>query len=284
MNTNMEICDAHGGTGRGGGREGRGGCGCGPFQTGHWWSTDGQEQFTNGGHGARGGRGKQRGGRRGGSVDSRQYDSLPSALSTGAVTSISTGAAPAFSTGALAASAAVFMCTDASIATGSPAAAAIATGAGATITTFAGATIATGAIANTAAVSTGAFAVTAAVFMGVPALPPPRGRQTSDHPLDAEKDISTAASAIASAAGTTSTGIASATVEYDSLSRRAQMIILMDRKASNASTESLSASYIKNMYDSVMRQCDAIIVEVVREKPSTLKDIGTVDKVPLTLV
>ena len=112
---------------------------------------------------------------------------------------------------------------------------------------FAGATTATGAIANTAAVSTGA------VFMGIPSLPPPPGRQTSDHSLDAEQDISTAASAIASAAGATSMGTASATVEYDSLSRRAQMIILMDRNASNASNESLSASYVKNMYDSVMR-------------------------------
>jgi len=126
---------------------------------------------------------------------------------------------------------------------------------------FAGATTATGAIANTAAVSTGA------VFMGIPTLPPPPGRQTSDHSLDAEQDISTAASAIASTAGATSMGTAPATVEYNSLSRRAQMIILMDRNASNASNESLSASYIKNIYDSVMRQRDAIIAEVVREKP-----------------
>jgi len=110
-------------------------------------------------------------------------------------------------------------------------------------------------------------AASAAVFMGVPALPPPRGRQTSDHSLDAEQDISTAASAVASAAGATSMGTASATVEYDSLSRRAQMIIPMDRNASNASNESLSASYVKNMYDSVMRQRGAIIAEVVREKP-----------------
>jgi len=104
--------------------------------------------------------------------------------------------------------------------------------------------------------------------MGVPALPPPRGRQTSDHSFDAEQDISTATSAVASAAGATSMGTASATVEYDSLSRRAhQMIILMDRNASNASNESLSTSYVKNMYDSVMRQRGAIIAEVVREKP-----------------
>jgi hypothetical protein len=181
---------------------------------------------------------------------------------------VSTGAAATFSTGAPAASAAVSTCTDATIATGAPATAAIATGAGATITTFAGATIATGAIANTAAVSTGAIAASAAVFMGVPALPPPRGRQTSDHPLDAERDISTAASAVAtSAAIATSTGTASAAVEYDTLSRRAQMIILMDRNASNASNESLSASYVKNMYDSIMRQRNAIIAEVVKEKP-----------------
>jgi len=130
-------------------------------------------------------------------------------------------------------------------ATGAPAAAAIATGAGATITTFAGATIATSAIANTAAVSTGAFAASAVVFMaGVPALPPPRGRQTSDHHLDANQDISTAASAIASAAGAASMSTASATVEYDSLSRRAQMIILIDWNASNTSNESLSTLYI----------------------------------------
>ena len=45
------------------------------------------------------------------------------------------------------------------------------------------------------------------------------------------------------------------------------MIILMDRNASNASNESLSASYVKNIYDSVMRQRGAIIAEVVREKP-----------------
>ncbi len=62
----MEIGDAHGVTGREGGCEGRGGCGRGTFQTGRWRSTDGQEQFINGGRGARGGRGKQRGGRRGG--------------------------------------------------------------------------------------------------------------------------------------------------------------------------------------------------------------------------
>ena len=45
------------------------------------------------------------------------------------------------------------------------------------------------------------------------------------------------------------------------------MIILMDRNASNTSNESLSALYVKNMYDSVMRQRDAIIAEVVKEKP-----------------
>ena len=185
---------------------------------------------------------------------------------------VSTGAAAAFSTGASAASATVSTstCTDATIVvTGAPAAAAIPTGALATITPFTGATIATGAIANTAAVSTGAFtASAAAVFMGAPAvLPPPQGRQTY-HPLDTEQDISTAASAVTCAAGATSTGTAaSAAVEYDSLSRRAQMIILMDRNASNASNESLSASYIKNMYDSIMRQRNAIIAEVVKEKP-----------------
>ena len=66
--------------------------------------------------------------------------------------------------------------------------------------------------------------------MGVPVLPPPQSRQTSYHPLDTEQDISTAASTIASAAGATSMGTASATVECDSLSRRAQMIILMDSR------------------------------------------------------
>ena len=272
MNTNMDIGDAHEGRGRGGGRGGRGrgqghGRGRGPFRTGRWQSTDGQEQSTNGGRGARGGRGTQRGGRRGGSVDSRQY-ALPSALSgTGAATSVvSTGAAAAFSTGASAESATVSTCTVVTIVTGAPAAAAIATGAGATITMFTGATIATGAIANTAAISTGAFTASAAVFMGVPVLPPPQSRQTSYHPLDTEQDISTAASAVTSAAGATSTGTASAAVEYDSLSRRAQMIILMDRNASNASNESLSASYVKSMYDSIMRQHNAIIAEVVKEK------------------
>ena len=45
------------------------------------------------------------------------------------------------------------------------------------------------------------------------------------------------------------------------------MIILMDRNASNASNESLSASYVKSMYDSIMRQRNAIIAEVVKEKP-----------------
>jgi hypothetical protein len=45
-----------------------------------------------------------------------------------------------------------------------------------------------------------------------------------------KQDISTAASTIASAAGATSMGTASATVECDSLSRRAQMIILMDSR------------------------------------------------------
>ena len=102
--------------------------------------------------------------------------------------------------------------------------------------------------------------------MSIPARPPPRARQTSDHPLDTKQDISTAASAIASAAGTTSLGTASAAVEYDSLSCRAQMIILMDRNASNALNESLSASYVKSMYDSIMRQHNAIIAEVVKEK------------------
>ena len=40
----------------------------------------------------------------------------------------------------------------------------------------------------------------------------------------------------------------------------------MDRNASRASNESLSASYIKNMCDAVMRQHNAIIAEVVKEK------------------
>jgi DNA polymerase elongation subunit (family B) len=45
------------------------------------------------------------------------------------------------------------------------------------------------------------------------------------------------------------------------------MIILMDRNASNASNESLSALYVKSMYDSIMRQHNVIIAEVVKEKP-----------------
>jgi hypothetical protein len=89
---------------------------------------------------------------------------------------------------------------------------------------FTGATIATGAIANTASVSTGAFTVSAAIFMCVPRFILPGGRQTSDHSLYTEQDISTAASAVATAF---------TAIEYDSLSRRAQMIILMERNASN---------------------------------------------------
>jgi len=45
----------------------------------------------------------------------------------------------------------------------------------------------------------------------------------------------------------------SAPVEYDSLSHWAQMIVLMDRNASSGSNKSLTALYVKNMYDAVMR-------------------------------
>ena len=44
-------------------------------------------------------------------------------------------------------------------------------------------------------------------------------------------------------------------------------LILMDRKSSSASNESLSALYVKSMWDAVMRQRDAIIAEVAKEKP-----------------
>jgi hypothetical protein len=41
----------------------------------------------------------------------------------------------------------------------------------------------------------------------------------------------------------------------------------MVRNASSGSNKSLTALYVKNMYDAVMRQRDAIIAEVVKEKP-----------------
>jgi hypothetical protein len=45
------------------------------------------------------------------------------------------------------------------------------------------------------------------------------------------------------------------------------MIVLMDKNASGASVESLTTSYVKFMYDAVMRQRDAIIAEVTAFKP-----------------
>jgi hypothetical protein len=41
----------------------------------------------------------------------------------------------------------------------------------------------------------------------------------------------------------------------------------MVRNASSGSNKSSTALYVKNMYDAVMRQQDAIIAEVVKEKP-----------------
>ena len=45
------------------------------------------------------------------------------------------------------------------------------------------------------------------------------------------------------------------------------MIILMDKNFLSTSNESLSGLYVKSMHDAVMRQHDAIIAEVVKEKP-----------------
>ena len=67
--------------------------------------------------------------------------------------------------------------------------------------------------------------------MSVPALPPFLGRGTLDHPLNTEQGISMTAAAVASIVAATSTGTASAPNEFDSLSLRAQMIILMDRNS-----------------------------------------------------
>ena len=44
------------------------------------------------------------------------------------------------------------------------------------------------------------------------------------------------------------------------------MIVLMDKNASGASIESLTASYLKGMNDAVMRQRDAIIAEAIAVK------------------
>jgi Flp pilus assembly protein TadG len=55
--------------------------------------------------------------------------------------------------------------------------------------------------------------------------------------------------------------------EFDSLSCRTQMIFLMDKNALGASIESLTASYLKGMYDEVMRQRDVIMAEVIAVKP-----------------
>ena len=77
----------------------------------------------------------------------------------------------------------------------------------------------------------------------------------------------TAAAVASIVTATTTTGTASAPGEFDSLSLRAQMIILMDRNSSSTSNESLSGSCVKSMYDAVMRQRNAIIAEVLKEKP-----------------
>ena len=55
--------------------------------------------------------------------------------------------------------------------------------------------------------------------------------------------------------------------EFESLSCWTQMVVLMDKNALGASSESLTASYVKGMYDAVMRQRDAIIAEVIAVKP-----------------
>jgi hypothetical protein len=263
MKTNMNIGDAHGGRGRRGCGRGGGGRGC--FQTEHWRFADGQGLSTDGQGGGGGSSGRGGRGQSGGSVDSRQY-ALPSApglsaSSMGTSTSISMGATAAFSTGAVSA------CADVAAATGALPNAATATSAGATIVTGVGATVASGVLANAAAISTGATTTSAAVIIGVPVLPPLRGRGALDHPLNTEQGISMTAAPVASIAASTSVGTASAPGEFDLLSLRAQMIILMDRNSSSVSNESLSGSYVKSMYDAVMRQRDAIIAEVVKEKP-----------------
>jgi hypothetical protein len=45
------------------------------------------------------------------------------------------------------------------------------------------------------------------------------------------------------------------------------MILLMDKNASSASNESLSASFVKSLLDAFMGQRDTIISAVVAEKP-----------------
>jgi hypothetical protein len=56
-------------------------------------------------------------------------------------------------------------------------------------------------------------------------------------------------------------------IEYDSLSHRVQMILLMDKNASKASNESLSSLFVKKLYEDVMSKRDMIISMVVAEKP-----------------
>jgi hypothetical protein len=56
-------------------------------------------------------------------------------------------------------------------------------------------------------------------------------------------------------------------IEYDSLSHRLQMILLMEKNASKASNESLSSSFLKKLYEDVMSKRDVIILMVVTEKP-----------------
>jgi hypothetical protein len=210
-----DTLGGRGGGGRGGGGRGGRRGGYGPFQTGHWWSTDGQGQSNDrlGGRsfGRGGGRGGRRGGRSGGGFDSKQYTLCPaSGLSVSSL-----GAAISTGTAAATASAA------------------------ATIT---GATI-TGVVA---AVPTGAAAATTSAAAALAA--------TAITGVVAAVSMVTVAPTI-SAATTISTDAptASAAAKYDSLSHQAQMIVLMDRNALSGSNKSLTALYIKNIHDAVMR-------------------------------
>jgi hypothetical protein len=54
---------------------------------------------------------------------------------------------------------------------------------------------------------------------------------------------------------------------YDLLSHWVQMILLVDKNALSALNESLSALFVKRMYDAVLSKQDLIILVVVTEKP-----------------
>ncbi|KAL3810895.1 hypothetical protein ACHAXA_000424 [Cyclostephanos tholiformis] len=56
-------------------------------------------------------------------------------------------------------------------------------------------------------------------------------------------------------------------IEYDSLSHRVQMILLIDKNATKASNELLSSLFVKKLYEDVMNKHDAFISMVVPEKP-----------------